>query len=84
MDDQFDVPLEDAELLDEVELTTSLMIAASESDEPLCQRRDRPAARAVPSPRSRVAADPVVRRRSGPSYRRTSPGCAAIARDLAT
>jgi hypothetical protein len=30
MDDQFDVSLEDEELLDEVELTTSLIIAASE------------------------------------------------------
>lgn len=29
-DDQLDVPLEDAELLAEVELTTNLMIAASE------------------------------------------------------
>lgn len=29
MDDQLDVPLEDTELLTEVELTTNLMIAAS-------------------------------------------------------
>lgn len=35
--DQFDVTLEDQELLDEVELTTSLIIAASESDMPLSQ-----------------------------------------------
>jgi hypothetical protein len=35
MDDQLNVPLEDAELLAEVELTTNLIIAASESDEPL-------------------------------------------------
>ncbi|SFB88463.1 hypothetical protein SAMN04487968_102153 [Nocardioides terrae] len=35
MYDQFDVSLEDAELLREVELTTNLIIAASESDEPL-------------------------------------------------
>lgn len=35
MHDQFDVSLEDAELLREVELTTNLIIAASESDEPL-------------------------------------------------
>jgi hypothetical protein len=33
--DQFDVSLEDADLLGEVELTTNLIIAASESDEPL-------------------------------------------------
>lgn len=33
--DQFDVSLEDGDLLGEVELTTSLIIAASESDEHL-------------------------------------------------
>ena len=37
MDDQLNVPLEDAELLAEVELTTNLIIAASESDGPLSQ-----------------------------------------------
>lgn len=37
MDDQLNVPLEDAELLAEVELTTNLMIAASESDRTLTQ-----------------------------------------------
>jgi hypothetical protein len=37
MDDQLNVPLEDAELLAEVELTTNLIIAASESDVPLSQ-----------------------------------------------
>jgi hypothetical protein len=31
--DQFDVTLEDADLLGEVELTTNLIIAASEADE---------------------------------------------------
>ncbi len=35
MHDQFDVTLEDSDLLGEVELTTNLIIAASESDEPL-------------------------------------------------
>lgn len=35
MQDQFDVDLEDAELLDEVELTTNLIIAASASEGPL-------------------------------------------------
>jgi hypothetical protein len=33
--DQFDVTLEDSDLLGEVELTTNLIIAASEADEPL-------------------------------------------------
>jgi hypothetical protein len=33
--DQFDVTLEDADLLGEVELTTNLIIAASESDDHL-------------------------------------------------
>ncbi len=37
MDDQLNVPLEDAELLAEVELTTNLIIAASESDSSLAQ-----------------------------------------------
>lgn len=35
MHDQFDVTLEDSDLLGEVELTTNLIIAASESEEPL-------------------------------------------------
>ncbi len=33
MHDQFDVTLEDADLLGEVELTTNLIIAASEADD---------------------------------------------------
>ena len=37
MDDQLNVPLEDAELLAEVELTTNLIIAASESEARLPQ-----------------------------------------------
>ena len=37
MADQFDVTLEDPELLQEVELTTNLIIAASESDDHLPQ-----------------------------------------------
>lgn len=37
MHDQFDVTLEDGDLLGEVELTTTLIIAASESDERLSQ-----------------------------------------------
>ena len=35
MDDQFDVTLEDGDLLSEVELTTNLIIAASASDDRL-------------------------------------------------
>jgi len=37
MDDQLNVPLEDSELLAEVELTTNLISAASESDTTLPQ-----------------------------------------------
>jgi len=37
MEDQLDVPLEDSELLDEVELTTNLIIAASEAEAELPQ-----------------------------------------------
>jgi hypothetical protein len=37
VDDKLNVPLEDAELLAEVELTTNLIIAASEADEHLDQ-----------------------------------------------
>jgi hypothetical protein len=35
MRDQFDISLEDSDLLTEVELTTNLIIAASEADGPL-------------------------------------------------
>jgi hypothetical protein len=35
--DQFDVSLEDSDLLGEVELTTNLIIAASETDEHLSE-----------------------------------------------
>jgi hypothetical protein len=35
--DQFDVTLEDSDLLSEVEMTTNLIIAASEVDRPLTQ-----------------------------------------------
>ena len=35
MHDQFDITLEDSDLLGEVELTTDLMIAATRSDLPL-------------------------------------------------
>ena len=39
MDDRLDVPLEDAELLAEVELTTNLIIAASEADADLTREQ---------------------------------------------
>ena len=45
MDDQLNVPLEDAELLAEVELTTNLIIAASEADAVAAARGGRPVAR---------------------------------------
>jgi hypothetical protein len=37
--DSLDVSLTDGELLAEVELTTQLIIAASESDEPMCPQQ---------------------------------------------
>jgi len=37
VDDKLDVPLEDSELLAEVELTTNLIIAASEAEDTLSQ-----------------------------------------------
>ena len=37
MGDQLDVPLEDSELLEEVEMVSSLMLAASEHEEPMDQ-----------------------------------------------
>ena len=39
VDDKLNVPLEDAELLAEVELTTNLIIAASESESALSQEQ---------------------------------------------
>jgi hypothetical protein len=39
VDDKLNVPLEDAELLAEVELTTNLIIAASESEATLSQEQ---------------------------------------------
>ncbi len=37
MRDQLDVPLEDSELLEEVEMVSSLILAASDNEEPLDQ-----------------------------------------------
>ena len=39
MDDKLNVPLEDSELLAEVELTTNLIIAASEAETTLTQQQ---------------------------------------------
>ena len=50
--DQFDVSLEDADLLGEVELTTNLIIAASEVDEHLSQAEIDAILGAVPHPRA--------------------------------
>jgi hypothetical protein len=39
MNDRLDVSMQDAEILDEIEITSNLMIAASETDGPLSQER---------------------------------------------
>jgi hypothetical protein len=49
--DQFDVTLEDSDLLGEVELTTNLIIAASESDEHLSDDQIDDILGVVPEPR---------------------------------
>jgi hypothetical protein len=49
--DQFDVTLEDSDLLGEVELTTNLIIAASESDEHLSEDQIDRILGVVPEPR---------------------------------
>ncbi len=51
MHDQFDVSLEDADLLGEVELTTNLIIAASECDEHLSAGQIDDILGVVPQPR---------------------------------
>jgi len=63
MDDQLNVPLEDVELLAEVELTTDLIIAASEADASLSKDdidrllglRDDPVTSSIPAQRARNA-----------------------------
>ncbi|MEI5674134.1 MULTISPECIES: hypothetical protein [unclassified Nocardioides] len=52
MHDQFDVTLEDADLLGEVELTTNLIIAASEADEHLSSAEIDEILGVVPAPRA--------------------------------
>ena len=61
MHDQFDVSLEDSDLLVEVEMTTNLIIAASESDEALSQDQIDAILGVVPQPAqpSRPQLDPV-------------------------
>lgn len=49
--DQFDVTLEDSDLLGEVELTTNLIIAASESDDHLSDTEIDEILGVVPGPR---------------------------------
>ncbi len=49
--DQFDVTLEDSDLLGEVELTTNLIIAASECDEHLSEDQIDQILGVVPEPR---------------------------------
>ena len=51
MHDQFDVTLEDSDLMGEVELTTNLIIAASESDEHLSADQIDQILGVVPDPR---------------------------------
>ncbi|GAB2450888.1 hypothetical protein GCM10027062_34960 [Nocardioides hungaricus] len=51
VNDQFDVTLEDSDLLGEVELTTNLIIAASESDEHLSEAQIDQILGVVPEPR---------------------------------
>ena len=51
MHDQFDVTLEDADLLGEVELTTNLIIAATESDDHLSDAQIDEILGVVPAPR---------------------------------
>ncbi len=50
--DQFDVSLEDSDLLGEVELTTSLIIAASESEDHLSESQIDEILGVVPEPRN--------------------------------
>ncbi len=52
MADQFDVSLEDLDLLGEVELTTNLIIAASEVDRPLTDEEIDSILGVIPGPRA--------------------------------
>ena len=75
MHDQFDVTLEDGDLLGEVELTTTLIIAASESDDHLSQRGDRPPPRGQPPQAAGLTAPPCaqqVANSTGPLVRSDS------------
>ena len=68
MHDQFDVTLEDHDLLREVELTTNLIIAASETDEHLSAEEIDQILGVVPRPR------PSARSERTPPRPRASAG----------
>ena len=51
-DDQFEVSLQDDDLLEEVELVTNLMVAASEADAHLTQEQVDDILGVIPHPRS--------------------------------
>ncbi len=55
VNDQFDVSLEDTDLLSEVELTTNLIIAATEADDHLTTEQIDRILGVVPQPRRRLA-----------------------------
>ena len=59
MHDQFDVSLEDSDLLVEVELTTSLIIAASEAEEHLSQEEIDRILGLLPEAPAAAGADPA-------------------------
>ena len=85
MHDQFDVSLEDDDLLGEVELTTTLIIAASEADEHLPRRRSTGSWASTPRQPQRLTPRPPappqqVANSTGPLVRSDStycpgPGC---------
>lgn len=57
MHDQFDVTLEDGDLLGEVELTTTLIIAATESEDHLSQEEIDQLLGVTPKPQPRPPVD---------------------------
>ena len=73
MHDQFDVSLEDSDLLVEVEMTTNLIIAASESDEALSQDQIDAILGVVPQPARRIGPS-SIRVRAAPCLRKYPRG----------
>ena len=67
MPDQFDVSLEDSDLLGEVELTTNLIIAASETDEHLSDAEIDEILGVVPPALPDARRTPVSRSRTAPA-----------------